>query len=281
MERLKSDDQLVNQCIGLVKILDVNQATLDMLNAESKSDLIQSLSQIFVAESLDNFRNELIALVSGETSFECEIFQKKFTGELVYGWLRLSLPPGNEDTWERVFISITDITERKQAEERLRFLSFHDVLTGLYNRAYFEEEMDRLNSSRQFPVSIIASDLDNLKQINDSLGHAAGDQAIKAAAKILRSDVFRKEDVIARTGGDEFVILLPSVDIKENPSILKRLEGAIINFNESEDDDGLFRPISLSYGYAVIPLGGSLREGFKEADEEMFRNKQKKKSEKS
>lgn len=162
--------------------------------------------------------------------------------------------------------------------EKLRYISFHDALTGLYNRGYFEEEMKRLKSSRQFPVSIIACDLDDLKQINDSLGHDVGDQAIKAAAKILRSNVFRKEDVVARIGGDEFVILLPNVDINDNPAILKRLEKSINDFNESAENDGFYRPIPISYGYAVIQSGESLMEGYKQADADMYAAKTKKKS---
>ena len=277
VELLQTDDDLVKKIIGLVKILDVNQATLDLYNARSKSDLIKSLSSVLVEELLNQFRNELIALLSGESSYECEIIQKKQDGELLFGLLRLSLAPGYEDTWEKVFISILDITERKRAEDKLRFLSFHDAPTGLYNRAYFDEEMSRLAFSRQFPVSIIACDLDNLKKINDTLGHDAGDRAIKAAAKILAAVVFRKDDLVARIGGDEFAVILPSVDINENSSILERLEGAILDFNESDDDDDLYRPISLSYGFAVIPHGGSLIDGYKSADEQMYAHKMKKK----
>ena len=277
VELLQTDDDLVKKIIGLVKILDVNQATLDLYNARSKADLLRSLSSVLAEELLNQFRNELIALLSGESSYECEIIQKKQDGERLFGLLRLSLAPGYEDTWEKVFISILDITERKRAEEKLRFLSFHDAPTGLYNRAYFDEEMSRLAFSRQFPISIIACDLDNLKQINDTLGHDAGDRAIKAAAKILAAVVFRKDDLVARIGGDEFAVILPSVDINENSSILERLEGAILEFNESDDDDGLYRPISLSYGFAVIPHGGSLIDGYKSADEQMYAHKMKKK----
>ena len=170
-----------------------------------------------------------------------------------------------------------DITERKYAEDNLRFLSFHDLPTGLYNRGYFDEEIKRLESSRQFPISIIACDLDNLKQINDTLGHDAGDRAIKAAATVLASIVFRNDDMVARIGGDEFAIILTNVDLYKKPSILERLEKAITNFNESDDDDDLYRPISISYGFAATQKGGSLMEGYKRADEQMYANKMRKK----
>ena len=276
IDRLDIDYELVQECVDAIKILDINQATLDLYNANSKADLLQNLSQILVIDSLEEIRKELIALASGATNFECEIYQKKLSGELIYGWLRLSVPPGYENTWERVHISIVDITERKESEEKLRFMSFHDALTGLYNRAYFEEEMARLEGSRLYPVSIICCDLDGLKQINDQFGHDAGDRAIKGAAKVLSHHTFRKEDVVARIGGDEFIVILPNVDLDENQSIIDRIDLGINQFNSSLIDDDLYRPISLSLGYAVIK-GGSLAEGYKKADQAMYKNKQKKK----
>jgi diguanylate cyclase (GGDEF)-like protein/PAS domain S-box-containing protein len=281
IERLNQDYDLVNQCSQAVKVINVNQATVDLFNAQSKDELLASLSKIFVIDSLDEFRKELIALVNGETSFECEIYNKKLTGELIYGYLRLALPPGYEDTWERVQISIVDITERKEAEEKLRFMSFHDALTGLYNRAYFEEEMARLEGSRQYPVSILACDLDDLKMINDKEGHDAGDQAIKSAAKVLGFHTFRKEDVVARIGGDEFIVILPSVDLDENPTILNRIKHGLNEFNKSSIDDGLYRPISLSIGYAVVHKDDSLKDGYKKADAAMYVEKVKRKAAKT
>ncbi len=278
IERLDRDYELVQQCVQAVKILDINQATIDLYNAKSKADLLQNLSQILVIESLEEFRKELIALVLGRTSFECEIYQKKLTGEVIYGWLRLSVPPGYEKTWERVHISIIDITERKESEEKLRFMSFHDALSGLYNRAYFDEEMARLSGSRHYPISIISCDLDGLKQINDQFGHDTGDRAIKSAAQVLSRHTFRKEDVVARIGGDEFVVILPAVDLNEKESVFDRINIGIEKFNNSNIDDDLYRPISMSMGFAVIQEGGSLEEGYKAADKAMYLNKKKKKT---
>ena len=278
IEQLNKDYSLVMECTQAVKILDINQATVDLYNAKSKDELIQGLSEVLVIESMEEFRQELIALLNGVASYECEIYQKKLTGELIYGWLRLSVPPGYEDSWERVHISIVDISDRKEAEEKLRFISFHDALTGLYNRAYFEEEIARLDGGRQYPVSIISCDLDGLKQINDQLGHDSGDRAIKGAAKILGLNTFRKEDVVARIGGDEFIVVLPNVDLDLNMSIFERIENGITQFNNSNLDDGLYRPISMSMGYAVVHEGGSLEEGCKTADKAMYVEKTRKKS---
>ena len=280
IEELNKDYTLVMKCTQAVKIIDINQATIDLYNAKSKDELIQDLSEILVIESMEEFKQELIALLNGANSYECEIYQKKLTGELIYGWLRLSVPPGYEDSWERVQISIVDITDRKEAEEKLRFISFHDALTGLYNRAYFEEEIARLEGGRQYPVSIISCDLDGLKQINDQLGHDVGDRALKGAAKVLGLHTFRKEDVVARIGGDEFIVILPRVDLDLNSSILERIENGVNQYNNSNIDDDLYRPISISMGFAVVHEGNSLEDGYKAADKAMYLEKNKKKAKK-
>jgi diguanylate cyclase (GGDEF)-like protein len=177
-----------------------------------------------------------------------------------------------------VQISIVDITERKEAEDKLRFMSFHDALTGLYNRAYFEEEMERLTGSRLYPISIIACDLDSLKVINDREGHDTGDRAIRAAAHVLGKNTFRKEDIVARIGGDEFVVILPGADLDQNSSILDRIKKGIEQHNQNNLDDGLYRPISMSIGHAVVHSDGSLEEGYKNADAAMYQEKSRKKA---
>ncbi|HKJ27700.1 MAG TPA: sensor domain-containing diguanylate cyclase [Anaerolineales bacterium] len=276
VSHLQSNPTLVRDCVPLVKILDVNQATLDMYHAKTKEELLAGLSTVLAEESLQSFQQELIALSTGKKNFECEIVQKKMDGTRLYGLLRLSLSPGAEETWDKVLISIVDITERKEAEEKLRYVSFHDALTGLYNRAYFEEEMSRLNESRKFPVTIFSCDLDNLKGINDSLGHDVGDQALKAAAKVLEN-VFRNEDVVARIGGDEFAVILPYVSEQIGIKVSERISNEIERFNQDDNTVGLYRPISLSFGSAMVPMGMSLFEGYKKADEQMYFNKLEKK----
>ncbi len=115
-----------------------------------------------------------------------------------------------------------DVTLRKAYEEQLVFVSTHDALTGLYNRAYFETEFQRTAQGRQLPISVIMADVDGLKNINDSLGHAVGDELIKTAAEVLRK-AFRVSDLVARLGGDEFAVLLPGADEAAVAESLKRI----------------------------------------------------------
>jgi diguanylate cyclase (GGDEF)-like protein/PAS domain S-box-containing protein len=165
-----------------------------------------------------------------------------------------------------------DITQFKENEERLRFLSIHDQLTSLYNRHYFEEEIIRLERGRHYPIGTIMADVDGLKNINDTYGHAAGDQLLIQTAAIFRS-CFRAEDVVARVGGDEFSALLPGA----NEETLARVAGRI----NSRFADSVFTingsPINISLGTAITEKGGSLYESLKAADQSMYSVKQGKK----
>lgn len=165
--------------------------------------------------------------------------------------------------------SFIDITERKQIEERLKYLSMHDPLTGLYNRAYFEEEMRRLSEGRRHPVGMIICDIDGLKFINDTFGHEAGDILLVAAADVLKSS-FRREDVVARVGGDEFAVLLPSSDRDVVEAAAQRIRDAIARYNSLNPK----LPLSMSVGCSVS--GDSLTDIgqlYKEADSNMYREK--------
>lgn len=180
-------------------------------------------------------------------------------------WIRRN-PEGEITHYQGIII---DITERKRAEDRLRYYSLHDQLTGLYNRAYFEQEMQRLQSGRLRPVGLIVCDVDGLKFVNDTLGHDAGDNLLVAVAGILRQS-FRQGDLISRIGGDEFATLLTGNDKQAMEKASLRIKDNVAQYNASHPDV----PISISTGYAVSDAPElNLREIFKEADNNMYREK--------
>ncbi len=166
-----------------------------------------------------------------------------------------------------VILVFRDVTEEKEKEERIKFLSYRDALTGLYNRAYFEEEIQKLNTERQLPLTIVMGDLDGLKLINDVFGHQKGDEALKRLSKVFK-DACRSEDVIARWGGDEFVILLPKTSEEMGQKICCRIKdycrGHIIEGTE----------ISISLGCATkTKVEENWEEILKIAEENMYKNK--------
>ncbi len=122
-----------------------------------------------------------------------------------------------------VVLVFRDVTEKKQQLNRIEYLSFHDALTGLYNRRFFEEELQRLDNPRNLPISIIMGDVNGLKLTNDVFGHAYGDLLLQKIADTLRA-ICRSDDIIARWGGDEFVILLPQTSGKEAADIVERIK---------------------------------------------------------
>jgi diguanylate cyclase (GGDEF)-like protein len=167
------------------------------------------------------------------------------------------------------FNSLMDLVQRN--EERLYYLTVHDNLTGLYNRTYFEAELERIAKGRNFPISIIVADVDGLKLVNDTLGHSAGDRLIKDAARLLL-EAFRAEDVVSRIGGDEFAVLLGETNAEAAEEALQRVRGLVAAHSSADT----FR-LGLSLGVATAHSGAMMNEAMILADQRMYHEKAAKK----
>lgn len=162
---------------------------------------------------------------------------------------------------------ILDVTEKKKAEEELKRISFTDILTNLYNRTYFEEKSKELFREKYFPVGVIMGDANGLKLVNDTLGHSQGDELLKLIAQVL-NDVCRDGELIFRTGGDEFVILIPNTTDYECENIIKKIIKQSKNYRHNLID------ISIALGSAITDnFNKTIYDALREAEDKVYRQK--------
>lgn len=210
----------VQQCTEDIILLDVNQATLTLFKAPDKPTLFKNLNKVFMQEMHNTFREQLIELWKGNIHHQREAVNYALDGSIRNVLLQFTVFPGYEHDWGMVQVALTDITARKKAENYLEYLGKHDVLTKLYNRSFYTEEINRLERSFIHPVSCIFLDMNGLKQTNDELGHDIGDGLLRRVGAVLNQVILNMPYTASRVGGDEFVILMPSADEVATLSVL-------------------------------------------------------------
>lgn len=246
----------------------INQSWINVTGRTIDEELGHGWKLDLYPDDLDQFIFLVNQALEKKQDFKTEIRfyrqDRELSWMLVSGALRLdeNLTPVG------IIGTCVDISEYKKIESSLHYIASHDTLTGLYNRAFFEEEMARYEKSRLYPISIVVADIDGMKLANDTFGHNVGDELIRRSANVLL-ETFRSEDIVARTGGDEFAILLPNTEEEVALAAIARVRDALRNqFHQFQEF-----PLRLSMGSSTTNKELSLSEAFILADRNMYNDK--------
>lgn len=257
--------EFVLSCMERIRVIDVNRQTLTLFGAASKDELLARLAEIFRDEMSRSFAEQLLDCWNGSLFQSRETLNYSLRGDPINLHMQWAVLPGHEPTWDLVQVALTDISARKKAETYLEFLGKHDALTKLRNRAFYDDEISRLNRRGPFPVGVLSIDLNGLKRANDELGHSAGDALLRRAGEALKKALGDHLQA-ARVGGDEFVCLLPRYGAAEVATLKESLRMVVELNNQFYQGPRL----SLSVGAAVCERAGELELALRAADDAMY-----------
>ncbi|MBM7047333.1 sensor domain-containing diguanylate cyclase [Rhizobium lusitanum] len=260
--------EFVRQCMSEISVLDVNQATLDLFCAPDRQTLHQRIGEVFRDDMEKHFRGQLVELWNGRLFHQREVLNYALDGSERHVLLQFSVFPGYERDWSLVQVALTDITARKKAEAYLEYLGKHDVLTKLYNRAFYTEELNRLERKSLRPVSAVIIDLNGLKEANDESGHDAGDSLLRRMGEVL-SSVVSQPNHAARIGGDEFAVLMPGADDVAAASMVETINELLKINNQFYSS----APLTVAVGVATSRSGETMEAMVKRADLGMYEDK--------
>ena len=229
-------------------------------------DILTQESLILVREKIKHDLTEFIPNPDNQKSYITEIRQKCKNGEVI--WVEISSKFRFNEAGEIEIVGASrNVEERKRAEREVLYLSYHDQLTGLFNRRFHDEELKRMNIQRNMPLTLIVADVNGLKLTNDAFGHFAGDELLQRFSSILNKEL-RSEDVAARIGGDEFTVLLPKMDSVGAEKIVSKIKASI--GNERTDHSRL----SVSFGWATKEtVSDDFDTLFMQAEDHMYHRK--------
>lgn len=266
---LKQNPDVVQKCMGMLQVVNVNKKTIELFKARSKEELLDNLDKVFRDEMAIHFAKELEDLWNGVTVYQREGINYALDGEPIHVHIEVRIMPGYEDNFGWVLVSLQDITARKKAEEYLRYLGSHDVLTGLYNRMFFEQTLREWEQDSPYPVSVLVVDINGLKLVNDTYGRQAGDDLIRRAAEVLQK-ASEENDILARIGGDEFVVLIPNCGERKAAQMVERIQNLVDLNNKYYYQSPT---LSLSIGRASAKTESSLQKLIVQADNMMYQEK--------
>ena len=257
--------EFVFSCRKRIRVIDVNQQTLTLFGATSKDELLARLPEIFRDEMNWSFSEQLLDCWNNILFQARETLNYSLLGDPINLHMQWAVLPGHEANWNLVQMALTDISARKKAEAHFEYLSKHDALTKLHNRAFYDDEILRLNQHGPFPIGVLIVDLNGLKRTNDEFGHGAGDALLRRTGEALRKALGDKL-LAARVGGDEFACLLPRHDEMEMATLKDCLRTVVELNNQSYQGPQL----SFAMGAAICEKAGELERAVCSADDLMY-----------
>ena len=223
--------------------------------------------KLFTTKSWEKLSAALDYTRTSGIPYELELESVATDGRHGWIWVRGEAVKDSKGNITGLWGAAQDITERKIIDSRLLYLSYHDHLTDLHNRRYFEEELLKLDTAEHLPLSIIMCDVNGLKLVNDSFGHSSGDELLKNVAKTIKM-ACRENDIIARIGGDEFVVVLPKTSADETVEIANHIKELTSNEKVVNIE------LSISYGHETKTTASqSIIEVIANAENHMYRHK--------
>ncbi len=250
---ITDNPQVAWDMVAKVKVIQINEATLELFGAKTENELLNQIDKTFGENTIEVFIEELCAIWGGERVFHAEADYISLNGKDINTIISFQIPDTAEG-FKSIPVSIIDITERKLAEEKLKYMVAHDSLTGLYSRREMKlrltDEIERA-SRYKHPLSVFMLDLDHFKHVNDSYGHLVGDQVLGNFAKLLKNSI-RTSDYAARYGGEEFVVVLPEAPLAKAEELAERLRKLIADCSFPVKIDKELK-ITVSIGIATFP----------------------------
>lgn len=242
------------------------------------------------AEIIGRTKKELLSTNFRDYSHPDEIEEIQYKIDLVNtsqisssSWYRRIIKPEGSTVWvnttiaklnsdedfssPRILCMLEDVNDRRKAEEEILYLSYYDQLTGLYNRRFYVEELRRIDTERNLPITLVMADVNGLKLTNDAFGHLAGDRLLRYIADKIKKHC-RQDDIIARIGGDEFILLLPRTGPEQAEKLIERINTAL-----AEDNCD---PVicSVSFGWATKNAPSEeISKVYSSAEDQMYRRK--------
>ena len=254
------------------KIVVINpqaQKLLGYTEEEAMGKYLLDIAKIYVDEQRNGLALSMESLIQQtEETFISNATLLNRIGKTVM--IELSIAPIKDYQYinEGVVMVFRDISDKVRKQKEIEFLSYHDFLTGLYNRRYMDQIILDLDKDRYLPLGIMILDLNDLKEMNDQHGHHSGDELLKKVSRILESSIHAK-DVLGRIGGDEFLILVPNTSVED----MYRLKHHLIQSFDNESITG--RKISVALGYSIkMTHDQNVFEVMREADDFMYAHKE-------